>query len=259
MFLQKTLAAYELKYKTHRRLLRSSSICLVLDMPQILFIHSSAFSSEIRKENQGSYTRKMSRILRESIRGRGVRVVERDVASKPPGMIDQSFVIAARTPPADRTPEQAARLKESDELVSEVLASDVIVIACPVYNFGIPAPLKAWIDNIVREGRTYTYGEGRNAKRLYGLLHNKLVVILQSSGSTGLNPGGSREALNHADKAVIAVFSELGVHKFEMATVEGVCEGAEEMLSASWLMCERRLAEIADRIKARWRDMHRAG
>lgn len=54
-------------------------------MPQILFIHSSAFASEVRKENQGSYTRKMARILRETIRGRGVKIVERDVAAKPPG------------------------------------------------------------------------------------------------------------------------------------------------------------------------------
>ena len=63
-------------------------------MPQILFIHSSAFASEIRKENQGSYTRKMARILRETVRGRGVKIVERDVAAKPPGMIDQSFLQA---------------------------------------------------------------------------------------------------------------------------------------------------------------------
>ena len=67
------------------------------------------------------------------------------------------------------------------------------MISCPVYNFGIPAPLKAWIDNIVREGKTYTFGEGRNAKRVYGLLHNKLVVLLQSSGSSGFQTGGSRD------------------------------------------------------------------
>ena len=195
-------------------------------MPQILFIHSSAFASEIRKENQGSYTRKMARILRETVRGRGADQIE--------------------------------RLKESEELVSEVLASDVLVISCPVYNFGIPAPLKAWIDNIVREGKTYTFGEGRNAKRVYGLLHNKLVVLLQSSGSSGFQTGGSRETLNHADKAVIAVFTELGVHKFEKASMEGVCEESDETLERNWILCERRLAEIADRIKVRWRDLHRA-
>lgn len=226
-------------------------------MPQILFIHSSAFFGEIRKENQGSYTRKMARILRENVRGRNVKVLERDVAAKPPGMIDQSFLVAARTPAQDRTPEQIERLKESDGLVAEVLTSDVIVISCPVYNFGIPAPLKAWIDNIVRDGKTYTHGEGRNAKKIYGLLHNKLVVVLQSSGSSGFHTGGPREALNHADKAVMAVFSELGVHKFDTAIMEGVCEESEDILERDWMLCERRLAEIADRIKTRWRNQLR--
>ena len=53
-------------------------------MPQILFIHSSAFASEIRKENQGSYTRKMARILRETVRGRGVKIVERQTSRRTP-------------------------------------------------------------------------------------------------------------------------------------------------------------------------------
>lgn len=227
-------------------------------MPQILFIHSSAFTGEVRKENQGSYTRKMARILRDSVRGRGVKILERDVAAKPPGMIDQSFLIAAKTPTDKRTPEQSERLLESDELVSEVLASDVLVISCPVYNFGVPAPLKAWIDNIVREGKTYTHGEGRNARKIYGLLHNKLVVVLQSSGSSGFDVGGKREELNHADKAVVAVFSELGVHKFETVALEGVCEESEEILERNWALCESQIAEIADRIKIRWRDLIRA-
>lgn len=222
-------------------------------MPQTLFIHSSAFPSEMRRENQGSYTRRMARILRDNIRGRSVRVTERDVAARPPGMIDQSFILAARTPAEERSPEQNERLRESDVLVSEVLASDVIVISCPVYNFGIPAPLKAWIDNIVREGRTYTFGEGRNAKKVYGLLHNKLVVILQSSGAAGYQTGGIRESLNHADRAVMAVFEELGVHKFDAAIMEGVCEEDDATLERNWMQCERRLSEIADRIKTRWR------
>lgn len=222
-------------------------------MPQILFVHSSAFPGEVRRENQGSYTRKMARILRENVRGRNVRVLERDVAARPPGMIDQSFLVASRTPESRRSPEQIERLKESDALVNEVLAADVIAVSCPVYNFGVPAPLKAWIDNIVREGKTYTYGEGHNAKKVYGLLHNKLVVLLQSSGSSGYQPGGAREALNHADRAVMAVFGQLGVHKFDTAIMEGVCDEDDLTLERNWMMCERRLNEIADRIRTRWR------
>ena len=55
----------------------------------------------------------------------------------------------------------------------------------------------------------------------------------------------------------MAVFTELGVHKFEKASMEGVCEETDETLERNWIQCERRLAEIADRIKVRWRDQHR--
>ena len=49
-------------------------------------------------------------------------------------------------------------LRTSDELVDELLAADIIVAGVPMYNFGPPAQFKAWIDNIVRVGRTSTYG-----------------------------------------------------------------------------------------------------
>lgn len=225
-------------------------------MPQVLLIHSSAQLGEARKENQGSYTRRMARILKDSIRGRGIRFVERDVAANPPGLIDTTFITAARTPEDQRTPEQVERLRESDALVAEVLLSDIIIVGCPLYNFGIPAPLKAWIDNIVRFGKTFTVDEQRKPKVIYGLLHNKLVVILESTGSSGYHPGGSKEALNHGDRAIRAVFEQLGVRNFECIIFEGVCEEDPEEIEAEWKECEKRIADIAERIKARWRNRH---
>ena len=225
-------------------------------MPQVLLVHSSAQTSEVRKENQGSYTRKMARLLKDRLKGRGVRFVERDVASKPPGLIDSSFISASMTKESERTPAQIARLRESDELVAEVLLSDVIVVGCPLYNFGVPAPLKAWIDNIVRLGKTFTMDDQRKPHVIYGLLHSKLIVILESTGSSGYQPGGSKEALNHADKAVRAIFEQLGVRNFECLAVEVVCEDSPEEIEQSWKTCERRIDEVAERIKIRWRDKH---
>ncbi len=225
-------------------------------MPQVLLVHSSAQTSEVRKENQGSYTRKMARLLKDRLKGRGVRFVERDVAAKPPGLIDSSFISASMTKESERTPAQIARLRESDELVAEVLLSDVIVVGCPLYNFGVPAPLKAWIDNIVRLGKTFTMDDQRKPHVIYGLLHSKLIVILESTGSSGYQPGGSKEALNHADKAVRAIFEQLGVRNFECLAVEGVCEDSPEEIEQSWKTCERRIDEVAERIKIRWRDKH---
>ncbi len=225
-------------------------------MPQVLIIHSSAQIGESRKENQGSYTRQMARLLKDSLKGRGVRLVERDVAAHPPGMIDASFINASRTPENQRTPEQIERLRESDALVDEVLRSDVIVVGCPLYNFGIPAPLKAWIDNIVRLGRTFTMGEQRKPRVIYGLLHNKMVVILASTGCSGYQPGGCREELNHGDKAVRAVFENLGVHAFEYVVMEGVCEDAPEEIEAKWTRSRLKIDEVARRIQTRWRNRH---
>ena len=139
------------------------------------------------------------------------------------------------------------------------MLSDVIVVGCPLYNFGVPAPLKAWIDNIVRLGKTFTMDDQRKPRVIYGLLHNKLVVILESTGSSGYQPGGSKEALNHADKAVRAIFEQLGVRNFECLAVEGVCEDSPEEIERSWNNCEERIGEVAERIKIRWRDKHLDG
>ncbi len=226
-------------------------------MPQVLLIHSSAQAVAPKKETQGSYTRRMARLLKDCLKGRGVTFVERDVAATPPGMIDASFISASRTPQDKRTPEQVERLKESDALVEEVLKSDVIVVGCPLYNFGVPAPLKAWIDNIVRLGKTFTVDEQRYPRVVYGLLHNKLVVILESTGSSGYQPGGTKEDLNHADRAVRAVFEQLGVHNFECLAVEGVCEEEPMQVEANWQVCQKQIEDVALRIKARWRNRHR--
>lgn len=63
-----------------------------------------------------------------------------------------SWIDAAFTPREHRSPAQSARLAESDQLVAELLAADLLVIGAPMYNFGLPSQLKAWIDNIVRVG-----------------------------------------------------------------------------------------------------------
>ena len=221
-------------------------------MPRILFIHSSAHASEARKDVRGSYTRKMARLLRDAVRERGVRITERDIAARPPRLIDYAWIGASLKPESARTAEDRQHLAESDELVDEVLGSDVIVVGCPVYNFGVPAPLKAWIDNIVRPGRTYTEIKHVKPRKVYGMLHAKRVVLLVSSGSSGYQPGGPREALNHADSAVCAIFSQLGVHSFDKVVFEGSNEDSDEVIAENWLRCEARIARLAASIRQRW-------
>lgn len=100
-------------------------------------------------------------------------LVLRDLATHPHPVLDAAALAALSTPATERTAEQAARVALDDALIAEVQAADVIVLGVPMYNFGIPAQLKAWIDAIARAGVTFRYTE----QGPEGLLRNKKVYV----------------------------------------------------------------------------------
>ena len=81
-------------------------------------------------------------------------VVSRDLSGGLP-FVNAAWIEAAFTPDTDRTPEQAQALALSDELIAELQAADTLVIGMPVYNFAVPAQMKAWIDQVARAGVTF--------------------------------------------------------------------------------------------------------
>ncbi len=93
-------------------------------------------------------------------------------------LVDEDWIAANFTDPEARTPMQRAALSESDVLVAEVQAADVIVIGSPVYNFGVPAALKAWIDMIARARLTFRYTDNGPE----GLLRGKKAYIVIATG-----------------------------------------------------------------------------
>lgn len=103
------------------------------------------------------------------------KVIERDLMETELEFINAAWLQAYFTPHEQHSSEMAEILKLSDELVAEVLAADHIVIATPVYNYNVPAALKAWIDNIVRKGLTLGF-DGR------GLVTGKKATVLIASG-----------------------------------------------------------------------------
>lgn len=105
----------------------------------------------------------------------GGRIVERDLMESHLPFATMPWLGAYFTPPEHQTPEMKDLLRLSDELVSEILEADHIAIGTPVYNYNVPAVLKAYIDHIVRKGLTLGYaGEG--------LIHGKACTILMASG-----------------------------------------------------------------------------
>lgn len=99
------------------------------------------------------------------------------------GLVDETWIGANFTDPAERNAAQTERLAESDHLVSEMKAADVIVIGMPVYNFGIPAALKAWVDMIARARETFQYTD----QGPVGLLTGKRAIIVAASGGTAID------------------------------------------------------------------------
>lgn len=109
-----------------------------------------------------------------------IEVTRRDLGIAPVPQIDEDWVTANFTPAADRTGAQKATLALSDELVAELQAADTVVIGLPIYNFGVPASLKAWIDQVARAGVTFRYTE----EGPQGLLEGKRAIVVVASGGT---------------------------------------------------------------------------
>ncbi len=112
----------------------------------------------------------------------GLQLTLRDVALGLP-LIDRDWVTASFTPVEQRQTSQHQRLALSDQLIKELEDADHILLSTPMYNFSVPASLKAWIDLIARAGKTFEYSEAGPK----GLLQGKTVTIIVATGGTPVN------------------------------------------------------------------------
>ncbi len=150
-------------------------------------------------------------------------VVHRDV-SEAIAPVDARFAVATNAPEAERTAEERERLRESDALVDELEAADVLVISTPIYNFGVPSTLKAWVDAVARARRTFRYTETGPE----GLLADRKVFLIVTSGGT--------EVEGPADFAtpwLRHVLGFLGLDDVEVIPAAGLMRGGEETIEAA--------------------------
>ena len=149
--------------------------------------------------------------------GAGATVTTRDLADGVP-LIDEAWIGSAYTPPAARTAEQSERLALSDTLVAELQAADTLVIGLPIYNFGVPAAFKAWIDQVARAGVTFEY----SPQGPKGLLQGKRAIVAVASGGT---EAGSE--LDFATGFVRHVLGFIGITDVEFVTADRLMVDAE--------------------------------
>ena len=126
-----------------------------------------------------SVTRKLSAQLVGRLAGNNGQVTYRDVSEGLP-FIDETKIAAYFTAPGERTDEHRKAIALSDTIVSELKNNDILVIGVPIYNFSMPASLKAWADLAARVGETFRY----TATGPEGLLENKKAYIVIASGGT---------------------------------------------------------------------------
>lgn len=180
-------------------------------MKQILIV-------EVSPRTGVSASRKVTEKLSARLRSEfpNAKLVYRDLAEDKTPHLDDSTLkaIASKDPMEVQAHKESARL--SDRLVAELLASDLLVIATPMWNFGIPSLLKAWIDLVVRPGVTFKYTESG----VTGLAKGKKAILVVASG--GVFTDGPWKAWDFVDPYLRQILKFIGIENVQTVRVEGL-------------------------------------
>lgn len=172
---------------------------------------------------EGSVTRQLGDEVqaRWSARHPGAEVQVRDLSTALP-LLDSDWVEANLTDPGQRTAAQQATLALSDQLIGELARADAVLVTVPLYNFGVPAAMKAWIDLVCRARETFAYTE--DGPR--GLLYDRPVYVVMATG--GVPVGGP---LDFASGYLKHVFGFIGLHDVRLVAAPQVNLDADGALA----------------------------
>ncbi|PWG63543.1 FMN-dependent NADH-azoreductase [Spiribacter halobius] len=190
---------------------------------------SNGETTVLRVDGSGRYAGSYSRHLVDAVldhwRGRvsALRVLRHELAGGVP-QVDERWIAANFTPADERSPAQRAALTTSDEMVDDLFAADAVVIGAPIYNFGIPAALKAWVDLVCRARRTFRYTESGPR----GLLEGRQACVVMVSGGTAVGSD-----LDHASGYLRHVLGFIGIQDVEWVVADGLMSAADERLAAA--------------------------
>lgn len=195
-----------------------------------LLLHISA-----SPRGTASHSRRIGNALVGRLRnGASFRVAVRDLSLHPPAFTDHAFADASLAPASERDPEQEKALAVSEGLIVELARARALVIDTPMYNFTVPACLKAWVDLVVRPGRTFRIT--RTGK--VGLLDNRPVYLVVSSG--GPVVGTPVTQLDFLTPYLRYVLETIGLHDISVLLMDGMRRGPEvvhrqEQAAAEWI------------------------
>jgi len=174
---------------------------------------------------QGSVTRELADLLVDRLASQAgeIRLAVRDLAEGLP-FVNEEWIGANFTDPGARSERQREVLAKSDSLVAELMEAEVLVIGAPMYNFGIPAVLKAWIDMVARARLTFRYGENGPV----GLLTGKRAYLVMATGGTTVGSG-----IDFASGYLRHALAFMGIMDVEVIAAERLMVQGEDARAAA--------------------------
>ncbi len=172
-----------------------------------------------------------SRLLAEELiaalrdRAPGVMLDRHDLVAEPPPLVDAGFSAAILS-----NDPQAPALAASEALIARLEAADTVVIATAMHNYGVPAVLKAWVDQVVRIHRTFRSTPAGKV----GLLADRPVFLVVASGGwfTGPSPTGAPAQPDFLTPYLRAILATIGIQDLRCLALEGVTRGPEAQAAA---------------------------
>lgn len=189
---------------------------------QILQINSSLFGEEGQSSRLAD-----AYVARARKRHPGASLVRRNLADESVPHLDAETFQAFAIDPDQRDGSVEASVRDqvafSDQLIAELTGSDLLVLGVPMYNFGVPSKLKAWIDHVARAGVTFRYTETGPE----GLVTGTRAVVAAASG--GFHAGGETDSLTPYLRTFLGF---LGISQVEWIRAEGLTMGEESAQTA---------------------------
>jgi FMN-dependent NADH-azoreductase len=181
-------------------------------------------------------------------------IIDRDLGVRPVPPINHDWVASAYSDPAENAPAKREALRVSDELVDEIFRASAIIVGAPMYNFGMPAQLKAYVDQIIRVGRTFAFNDPESANPYQGLVPSRPLVIVTSKGVGGYEPGGRYAHQNFLEPHLETVFQLIGLSDISFVSV-----AFEEMKDGRFQRSMKDAEAAIDRLAERMASRETAG
>jgi FMN-dependent NADH-azoreductase len=166
-------------------------------------------------------------------------ILLRDIGHHPVPHVTEPWVVGAFAPADAQTPESKAAIAVSDQLVDEFLSADRYVFGVPMYNLNIPSTFKAYIDQIVRAGKTFAIGPNGYE----GLVKDKKALFITSSGGN-FQPNSPFASYNFQEPYLRAIFGFIGLTNVHFVIADNLNQG-EDTAKQSREKAENALKELA--------------